>query len=130
MSYRAVLVAALADTVAVGVFVAVGRASHAESEDVLGLLTTAAPFLLAAALARAVPLVRRVPAGLRAGAVVWPVTVVAGLAVRAAVTGRLPWVFALITAAVLGVLLLGWRALARPLVRGPASPGGTTRLAA
>jgi hypothetical protein len=94
------------------VFAAVGRASHGESDGLLGLLATVAPFAAGLLVAWATPLVRSHPAGLRAGAVVLAGTVVIGLALRAAFTGRLPLSFAVVTVVVLGVLLLGWRGLA------------------
>ena len=40
-----------------------------------------------------------------------------GLGTRAAFLHRLPLTFALITAASLALLLLGWRAVARPIAR-------------
>ena len=101
-----------ADAVAVIVFAAVGRASHQEPGDLLGLIATAAPFAVGLGAAWATPLVRARPAGMRAGLVVLAGTAVLGLLVRAAFTGRLPWTFALITIGTLAVLLLGWRALA------------------
>ena len=110
--HRIPALALTADTVAVIVFAAVGRASHAEPGDVVGLLATAAPFAVGLGAAWATPFVRARPAGLRAGAVVLAGTAVIGLLVRAAFTGRLPPTFALITIVSLGVLQLGWRAIA------------------
>lgn len=104
-----------ADVVAVVVFAAVGRLTHERGDGVgelLGLLATAAPFLAGLAAAWATPVVRAAPAGLRAGVVVLAGTVVVGLLLRAAFTGRLPPSFALVTALTLAVLLLGWRGLA------------------
>jgi hypothetical protein len=100
-----------ADVVAVIVFAAVGRASHAESGDVLGLLGTMAPFVVGLVASWATPVVRARPAGLRAGAVVLTGTVVIGLLLRFAFTERLPLSFAVVAAIALGVLLIGWRAL-------------------
>jgi Protein of unknown function (DUF3054) len=100
-----------ADVVAVIVFAAVGRASHDESADVVGLLATAAPFGVGLAAAWATPLVRARPAGLRAGLAVLAATVVIGLLVRLAFLGRLPLSFAVIATCALGALLLGWRGL-------------------
>jgi hypothetical protein len=100
-----------ADAVAVVVFAAIGRASHGETGDVLGLLGTVAPFLVGLVAAWATPVVRAHPVGLRAGAVVLAGTAVLGLLVRAAFTGRLPLSFAVVTFVALGVLLLGWRTL-------------------
>lgn len=104
-----------ADVVAVVVFAAVGRLTHERGDGVgelLGLLATAAPFLAGLAAAWATPVVRAAPAGLRAGGAVLAGTVVVGLLLRAAFTGRLPPSFALVTALTLAVLLLGWRGLA------------------
>ena len=112
MSSRRIPALALAaDVVAVVVFAAVGRMSHQRPDDLVGLLGTAAPFLVGLALAWVVPLVRANPLGLRAGLVAWAGAVVLGLALRAAFTGQLPWTFALVTAISLAVLLLGWRGL-------------------
>jgi len=103
--------AIVADVVAVVVFAAIGRMSHAESDDLLGLLGTAAPFLVGLAAAWATPVVRAHPVGARAAVVVWAGTVVIGLLVRAGFTWSLPPSFVVVTAVALGVLLVGWRAL-------------------
>ncbi|MCO1654409.1 DUF3054 domain-containing protein [Pseudonocardia humida] len=100
-----------ADVVAVIVFAAVGRASHAEPGDVLGLLATMAPFVVGLVASWATPVVRARPAGLRAGAAVLAGTVVIGLLLRFAFTERLPLSFAVVATLSLGVLLIGWRAL-------------------
>ncbi|MCU1663367.1 MAG: rane protein [Pseudonocardia sp.] len=109
--HRIAALALAADVIAVVVFAAIGRISHAESGSLLGLLGTAAPFLVGLAAAWATPVVRAQPPGLRAGAVVLAGTAVLGLAVRVAFTGRLPLSFAVVTVVTLAVLLLGWRAL-------------------
>jgi hypothetical protein len=100
-----------ADVVAVIVFAAVGRASHAESDDILGLLATMAPFLVGLVASWATPIVRAQPSGVRAGLAVLVGTAVIGLLLRFAFTERLPLSFAIVTVVSLGVLLLGWRAL-------------------
>lgn len=109
--HRIPALALAADVVAVVVFAAIGRASHAEAGDVVGLLITAAPFAVGTAAAWATPVVRTRPAGLRAGGVVVAATAVLGLLLRAAFTDRLPWTFALVTVVSLAVLMLGWRGL-------------------
>ena len=68
-SSRITLLAAAADAVAVVVFAAVGRLSHGEADDLLGLVGTAAPFGVGLVAAWATPVVRRDPAAWRAGAV-------------------------------------------------------------
>jgi Protein of unknown function (DUF3054) len=100
-----------ADVTAVIVFAAVGRASHDESGDLFGLLGTAAPFLVGLGAAWATPVVRALPTGLRAGAVVLAGCALLGLLLRVGFTGRLPLSFAVVTVVSLAVLLLGWRAL-------------------
>lgn len=110
--HRIPALALTADAVAVVVFAAVGRASHAEPGDVVGLLATAAPFAVGLTAAWATPFVRARPAGPAAGAVVVAGTALLGLLVRAAFTDRLPLSFAVVTLLSLGVLQLGWRAIA------------------
>jgi hypothetical protein len=103
--------AIVADVVAVVVFAAIGRMSHARPDDLLGLLGTAAPFLVGLVAMWATPLVRIQPVGARAGLAVWGGTVVIGLALRLGFTDRLPLGFAVTTAIALAVLMLGWRGL-------------------
>ena len=107
-----VTLAAGADVLAVLVFAAVGRSSHAEALDAVGVLTTAAPFLFGLLLGWLVVRVWRAPLRLPVGVAVWASVAIVGLGVRAAFTHRLPLTFVLIAAASLAVLLLGWRAVA------------------
>ena len=106
-----------ADVVAVVVFAAVGRLSHAEPDDLLGLAATAAPFLLGLGVSWLSPAVRADPSGLRAGAAALAGTVAVGLLVRAGFTGTLPLSFAIVTTVCLAVLLLGWRGLSLAVAR-------------
>ncbi|MEU7815865.1 DUF3054 domain-containing protein [Pseudonocardia sp. NPDC049154] len=100
------------DAVAVLVFAAIGRASHEEAGSVVGLLGTAAPFLVGAVAAWATPWVRAHPIGVTAGALVLAGSAVLGLLLRAAFTGRLPVSFAIVATVSLAVFLLGWRGIA------------------
>jgi hypothetical protein len=109
----AVTLAAGADVLAVLAFAAVGRSSHSEVVNLWGLLSTAAPFGLGLLVGWLVSRAWRAPLRLPVGALVWASTVIVGLGVRAAFTHRLPLTFVLIVTAGLGLLLLGWRALAR-----------------
>ncbi|MBP2370065.1 DUF3054 domain-containing protein [Pseudonocardia parietis] len=106
-----------ADLVAVVVFAAVGRTSHAESGSLSGLLGTALPFLVGIAVAWATPWVRAQPVSVRAGAVVLVLTAGVGLALRWGFLGRLPLSFAIVTVVALAVLLLGWRGIAAGAAR-------------
>lgn len=121
-----VTLAAGADVLAVLVFAAVGRSSHAEALDAYGMLTTAAPFLLGLLVGWLVARVWRAPLRLPVGVAVWAGVVVVGLGVRAAFTHRLPLTFVLIAAVSLALFLLGWRAVARLIARMRARPGRLT----
>jgi hypothetical protein len=105
--------AAGADLLAVLVFATIGRGSHAEVVDGLGVLTTAAPFLLGLVVGWLVARAWCAPLRLLVGMAVWVSVTVVGLGVRAAFTHRLPLTFVLVAAASLALLLLGWRAVAR-----------------
>jgi hypothetical protein len=116
-SSRISLLAAAADAVAVVVFAAVGRLSHGEADDLLGLAATVAPFGVGLVSAWATPVVRHEPASARAGLVALGCVVGIGLLLRAGFTGRLPPSFAVVAAISLAVLLLGWRGLAALVAR-------------
>ena len=109
---RISLLAAAADAVAVVVFAAVGRLSHGEADDLLGLAATVAPFGVGLVAAWATLAVRRDPTGWRAGAVAVVCVAGVGLLLRAGFTGRLPLSFAVVATVSLAVLMLGWRGLA------------------
>jgi hypothetical protein len=111
------MLAAGADVLAVLVFAAVGRGSHAEVVDAFGVLTTAAPFLLGLLLGWLVVRAWHAPLRLPVGVAVWAGVVIVGLGVRGAFTHRLPLTFVLIAAASLALFLLGWRAVARLIAR-------------
>jgi hypothetical protein len=108
-----VTLAAGADLLAVLLFAALGRSTHAEVVDTSGVLTTAAPFLLGLLLGWLVVRGWHAPLRLPIGVAVWAGTVIVGLGVRAAFTHRLPLTFVLISSAVLALFLLGWRVVAR-----------------
>jgi hypothetical protein len=102
--------AALADAACVVAFAALGRASHEEGSAVGGTLEVAAPFLVGGALGWAVARGWTAPVSLRIGAAVWAGALVGGMLLR-----NLAWdrgtapSFVIVTAIVLGLLLLGWR---------------------
>ncbi|WP_392542089.1 DUF3054 domain-containing protein [Oryzobacter telluris] len=107
----------LLDVVLVVVFAAVGRRSHAEGLDVVGILRTAAPFVVgtAAGWLLASVTLDAGPRSLAFGAVVLACTVVVGMVLRrVAAEGTAPS-FVVVATVVLGVLLLGWRLVARLL---------------
>ncbi len=109
--------AAGADVLAVLVFAAVGRSSHAEGVTALGVLTTAVPFLLGLLVGWLVGRAWRTPLRLPVGVAVWVGTVAVGFGVRAAFTHRLPLTFVLVAGTSLALFLLGWRAVAHMIAR-------------
>lgn len=117
-----VTLAAGADVLAVLVFAAVGQSSHAEVVDALGVLTTAAPFLLGLLVGWLVVRAWRAPLRLPVGVAVWAGVVVVGLGARAAFTHRLPLTFVLIAAASLALFLIGWRVLSHLVARSRTAP--------
>lgn len=112
------LPALIVDAVLVLVFAVIGRASH--SEDPLGFLLTAWPFLVALVVghlaAALVPMRPRRPWSLGWGVVVWAVTVAGGMLLRIATGDTAETPFIIVATIVLAALLIGWR-LAAMLVR-------------
>lgn len=122
-----VAVALLVDVIAVLAFAVVGRGSHAEGLGVVGVLGTAAPFLVGVLVGWAAGRVWRAPVRWPAGLWVFGAAVVLGLALRGLVTGRLPVTFMLVTAVSLAVLLIGWRVVAAAVLRSRSRPVERTR---
>lgn len=103
------------DVILVSVFCVIGRLSHAEGvfSDVPGLLGTMWPFLAAVLAAHAIMLIRRTPAdGMLPGAVIWAVTVVIGLALRALSGQGTALPFVIVATLTLALFQIGWRAVA------------------
>ena len=98
------------DVACIFIFVVVGRRNHEESATVSGTLTTAAPFLIALVGAWLGARAWKMPRALSTGAVLWIVTVVVGMFVRRFVfNDGTATSFVLVTALVLGLLLVGTR---------------------
>ncbi len=115
---RTAVLAACADAALILVFAAIGRDAHQRGDIVLGVFSTAWPFLAGAALAWLALRVWRAPLALwPAGVGVWLGTVTVGMLLRA-VTGQtvvLPFVIVALLS--LGLLLLGYRLLAAAVRR-------------
>jgi hypothetical protein len=109
--------AAVVDAAAVVVFVVIGRRSHAEGLDVVGIASTAWPFLAGLALGWLLTRAWRRPLAVwPTGVVIWAVTVGGGLVLRAAAGQGIELAFVMVAAVVLATLLIGWR-LVTALVR-------------
>lgn len=112
----AVVTTVVTDHLAVLVFAALGRANHDEPLGVVGLLGTAWPFAAALTLGW---VVLRAPRSPRAvwptGVGLWLMTWGLGMALRAATGGGTAPAFVLVAFLFLGLLLVGWRLLAKLL---------------
>lgn len=106
-------VALLLDMVLVVVFAAIGRASHEESNPLVGALLTAWPFLVGTAVGWVVvrTLRRGWPISVGPGVTVWFATVVIGMVLRRATGQGTALSFVVVASLVLAAFLLGWRAL-------------------
>ncbi|MDH6237946.1 DUF3054 domain-containing protein [Cryobacterium sp. CG_9.6] len=101
----------LVDALLVLLFVIIGRASH--NEGVLGTLITYWPFLAGLVLGWLGLRAWRSPQRIRfTGLGIWVSTVVIGLLLRVASGQGVQLSFMIVTTIVLGVFLLGWRAVA------------------
>ena len=117
---RRVVFAALADIASIVVFVAIGRRNHDEGEAVDGILTVAAPFLIALVVGWLAAWTR--PTQVETAFIIWPVTVALGMVLRNLAFDRgtaLP--FIIVATLVLGVFLVGWRMVVAGLASRAAS---------
>ncbi len=114
LSVRRVTIALAFDVAAVAAFVVIGRRSHDDGITLSGVARTAAAILLALAAGWGLARGWRAPMSIRTGIVVWVTTVVAGLVLRRVVfSDGTAVAFVIVTAVTLGLLVCGWRAVAR-----------------
>ena len=101
------------DVLFVIAFAGVGRASHDEANPVVGALTTAWPFLVGTVVGwTVVRLLRKAwPLEVGPGLTVWFATVLIGMVLRRATGQGTAASFVLVAALVLGLCLVGWRAI-------------------
>ncbi|MDQ0644987.1 DUF3054 domain-containing protein [Microbacterium murale] len=102
------------DVILVAVFCVIGRLSHAEGvfSDILGLVNTIWPFLVAVLAAHTVMLIRRAPADrMLPGVVIWAITVVVGLVLRSLSGQGTAVPFIIVATLTLALFLVGWRAV-------------------
>ncbi len=99
------------DVVAVLVFCAAGRRSHAEGLTLGGLATTAWPFLAGTVVGWLLSRGWRRPTAVApTGVIVWLSTVAIGMLLRKASSAGVAASFVVVAASVTAVLLLAWRA--------------------
>lgn len=123
------LPALIVDAVLVLIFAVIGRASH--DEDPAGFLLTAWPFLVALLvghlLAALLPGRPRRPWSVLWGTVVWIVTVAGGMLLRVVSGDTAEVPFIIVATLVLGVFLVGWRAVTALVRRRSATEAGETQ---
>ncbi len=108
------------DVACVLLFCAVGRRSHDEGLGVVGIATTAWPFLSGTALGwLAARAWRRPTAVLPTGIVVWLCTVAVGMLLRKATSAGVAASFVAVASTITALLLLGWRAALHLSARKP-----------
>jgi hypothetical protein len=116
---RPAVVALATDIVCVVVFCTIGRRSHAEGLNVVGIVETAWPFLAGAGVGwLLVRGWRRPVAVVPTGLVVWVCTVAVGMLLRTATSQGVAPSFVVVASLATALLLLGWRAAASLMTRG------------
>ena len=105
-----VLPAIAVDVICITVFAMVGRSSHQEATDLLGVAHTAWPFLAGCLVGTVLGRSWRHPFALSSGVAVWLGTVVGGMTLRLLTGAGVQLSFVLIASLVLALFLIGWRA--------------------
>jgi hypothetical protein len=105
-----VLPAIAVDVICILIFAIVGRSSHQEATDLLGVAHTAWPFLVGCLLGTLIGRIWRHPYALASGVFVWLGTVVGGMTLRVLTGAGVQLSFVLIAGLFLALFLIGWRA--------------------
>lgn len=118
LSPRRVVWAIVLDIVFVLIFAIIGRASHRESLDVVGILSTFWPFLVGLAIGWLASQAWRRPFGVALpGLSIWLITVIGGMLFRVVSGQGTALAFVIVATVVLGILLVGWRAVGTAITR-------------
>jgi hypothetical protein len=103
---------AIADVAVIVVFVAIGREEHNSGSSIVGLLETAAPFLIALAIGWLATRAWHNPTGVGRGLGIWLVTILAGMNLRHYVFDDGTATAFIVVASVFTLAgLVGWRLL-------------------
>jgi hypothetical protein len=112
-----ILPAIAVDVICILVFAIVGRSSHQEATDLLGVAHTAWPFLAGCLFGTLIGRTWRRPYAHASGVAVWLGTVIGGMALRMLTGAGVRLSFVVVASIVLGLLILGWRAGLRLIQR-------------
>jgi len=117
MDRRTPLAAGL-DTFAIVLFVAIGRREHERDSAIVGLLGTAAPFLIALVAAWLALRAWQRPTDLRTGFGIWAIVIIGGMLLRNSVFGDgTATSFVVVATLFLALFIVGWRAAYGVLAR-------------
>jgi Protein of unknown function (DUF3054) len=105
-----ILPAIAVDVICILVFAILGRSSHQETTDLLGVAQTAWPFLAGWVMGTLIGRTWRHPVSLKSGVAVWLGTVVGGMVLRALTGAGVQLSFIIVASCVLALFLIGWRA--------------------
>lgn len=109
---RRIALALTFDLLSMLLFVGLGRRTHSQEPGLGGLLSTAAPFLIALGIGWVVTRAWRRPTSMPTGIGIWVITLTVGMAARMTIFDRTAaWSFVLVAAAMTAALLIGWRLL-------------------
>src|SRR6476660_6227747 len=127
-----ILPAIAVDVICILVFAIVGRSSHQEATDLLGVAHTAWPFLAGCLLGTLIGRTWRRPYALRSGVAVWLGPVIGGMALRVLTGAGVQLSFIIVASIFLAVFLIGWRAGPQlmPHMRANSARAGTGKKAA
>lgn len=114
------------DVFSIVLFVAIGRRNHDEEPGLVGVLETAAPFLIGLAIAWLIMRAWRRPTSVVTGLGVWPVTILVGMIVRNTIFDEgTATSFVIVATLFVGACLIGWRSAWRAIERRHRTAGGT-----
>nr|WP_246482855.1 DUF3054 domain-containing protein [Brachybacterium halotolerans] len=109
----------IGDVLAVVLFVAIGLLQHGYDISTQNLVLVGWPFAAALLVGHLAAQTWRAPFRIwPQGVFVWAITIVGAMAVRTLMQAGTEVSFVIVTSIVLGVLMLGWRAVATFLTRG------------
>jgi peptidoglycan/LPS O-acetylase OafA/YrhL len=112
-----ILPAIAVDVICILVFAILGRSSHQEATDLLGVAHTAWPFLAGCLLGTLIGRTWRHPYALASGVAVWLGTVIGGMTLRVLTGAGVQLSFVVVASIVLALFILGWRAGLRLIQR-------------